>query len=299
MFERFTDRARNVLVLANGQANQLGHNYIGTEHMLLGLVLEGEGVAGRVLQSFQITDEAVRAKVVELTTGGKASAPARPMHKPPFTPLAKKTLEQALRQAISLHHNYIGTEHILLAVAAQEEGMAHRILAALGADPGQVRAGVLSTLAQSDPGVVQRAAEGVRAKVVSGLGGAVAATGPAWSPATEEVMADAASAVAEGQTLTTSDLLGARVRAAASRAGRILAAAGFTRGRLDELLAAVPLEETSDAPPAPVSISVRDRTTVVEDPDVARFLLRATPDEIRAALRRGLPSEPEGLTGGS
>jgi ATP-dependent Clp protease ATP-binding subunit ClpA len=289
MFERFTDRARNVLVLANGQANQLGHNYIGTEHMLLGMILEGEGVAAKVLESFQITDDAVRAKVGELTEAGQVGPPARATHKPPFTPLAKKSLEQALRQALALHHNYIGTEHILLAVAGETSGLAQRILVELGADPGQVRDCILSTLAQSDPGVVQRTAGAGEAKAASRAAAIVAATGPTWSPAVEEAMAHAGASVADGNSLTTAELLAALVRATTSRAGRMLAAAGLTEERLAELLAAVPLEGTSDWPWPPVSISVQDRTTVVDDPEVARFLLSASPEEIREALRRGLP----------
>ena len=292
MFERFTDRARNVLVLANGQANQLGHNYIGTEHILLGLILEGEGVAGRVLRSFQITDESVRAQVKEHTAAGQVGAPARPAHKPPFTPLAKKALELSLRHALSLQHNYIGTEHILMALSGQSEGLAARILVELGAAPDQVRDCVLATLAGSDPAAARGAAGAVDAATTSGDWGVRAAADRHWSPAMEPLMVDAGAAVAEGGTLTTSDLLGAMVRAVASRAGRILAAAGLSPERLAELSAQVPLEGTTDLPSPPVSISVQDKTTVVEDPEVARFLLQASPEEIREALRRGLPGPP-------
>ena len=168
--------------------------------------------------------------------------------------------------------------------------MARRILADLGVEPGKVRDCVLSTLAQSDPAVVQRAAEAEGARATSRASALMAATGPPWSPAIEEVMADAIAAVAEGESLTTADLLGALVRASASRAGRMLAAAGLDGTRLADLLATVPLEGSSDRPAPPVSISVQDRTTVVEDPDVARFLLSASPEEIREALRRGLPN---------
>ena len=290
MFERFTDRARNVLVLANGQANQLGHNYIGTEHILLGLVLEGGGVAGRVLLSFQITDESVRAKVNELTAAGQVGAPARPAHKPPFTPLAKKALELSLRHALSLQHNYIGTEHILMALSGQSEGLAARILVELGAEPDQVRDCVLATWAGSDPAGARGAAGAVDAATTFGEWGVRGVADRHWSPAMEPLMLDAGAA--EGATITTSDLLGAMVRATASRAGRILAAAGLSPERLAELLAQVPVEGTTDLPSPPVSISVQDKTTVVEDPEVARFLLQASPEEIRDALRRGLPGSP-------
>src|ERR1700678_4415298 len=110
MFERFTNRARHVVVLAQEEARRLHHNYIGTEHVLLGLLGEPEGVAARVLQGFGMSLEGTREEVKAIIGTGK-KAPAGHI---PFTPRAKKILEYALREAVQLHHTYIGTEHILL-----------------------------------------------------------------------------------------------------------------------------------------------------------------------------------------
>src|SRR5256714_1638315 len=126
MFERFTERARQVVVLAQEEARILKHNYIGTEHILLGLLREEEGLAARVLESLDITVERVRAQVVRIVGSGEEVTSGQI----PFTPRAKKVLELALREALSLGHNYIGTEHILLGlvrVTAVVEGLAQRI----------------------------------------------------------------------------------------------------------------------------------------------------------------------------
>ncbi|MGZ6978137.1 MAG: Clp protease N-terminal domain-containing protein, partial [Acidimicrobiia bacterium] len=130
MFERFTDRARRVVVLAQEEARLLNHNYIGTEHILLGLIHEGEGVAAKALVSLGISLEAVRAQVEEIIGHG-GSAPSGHI---PFTPRAKKVLELSLREALQLGHNYIGTEHILLGLIREGEGVAAQVLVKLGAD---------------------------------------------------------------------------------------------------------------------------------------------------------------------
>ncbi len=142
MFERFTDRARRVVVLAQEEARLLNHNYIGTEHILLGLIHEGEGVAAKALESLGISLEAVRAQVEEIIGQGQ-SAPTGHI---PFTPRAKKVLELSLREALQLGHNYIGTEHILLGLLREGEGVAALALTRLGADHGQVRDQVLRLL---------------------------------------------------------------------------------------------------------------------------------------------------------
>lgn len=142
MFERFTDRARRVLVLAQEEAKHLHHNYIGTEHILLGLIHEGEGVAAKALESLGISLEAVREKVEE--TIGPAAASSSP--NPPFTPRAKKVLELSLREALQLGHNYIGTEHMLLGVVREGEGVAAQVLVSLGADLSRVRQQVIQLL---------------------------------------------------------------------------------------------------------------------------------------------------------
>ena len=146
MFERFTERARQVVVLAQEEARTLKHNYIGTEHILLGLLREEEGLAARVLESLEITVERVRAQVVRIVGSGEEVTSGQI----PFTPRAKKVLELALREALSLGHNYIGTEHILLGLVRENEGVAARILLDFDADSDKIRNEVIRML--SGPG---------------------------------------------------------------------------------------------------------------------------------------------------
>ncbi|TCO59640.1 ATP-dependent Clp protease ATP-binding subunit ClpC [Actinocrispum wychmicini] len=142
MFERFTDRARRVVVLAQEEARMLNHNYIGTEHILLGLIHEGEGVAAKALESLGIALEGVRQQVEEIIGQGQHA----PSGHIPFTPRAKKVLELSLREALQLGHNYIGTEHILLGLIREGEGVAAQVLVKLGADLNRVRQQVLQLL---------------------------------------------------------------------------------------------------------------------------------------------------------
>src|SRR5688572_12951126 len=139
MFERFTDRARRVVVLAQEEARMLSHNYIGTEHILLGLIHEGEGVAAKALESLDISLEAVRGQVEDIIGQGQQA----PSGHIPFTPRAKKVLELSLREALQLGHNYIGTEHILLGLIREGEGVAAQVLVKLGADLNRVRQQVI------------------------------------------------------------------------------------------------------------------------------------------------------------
>jgi ATP-dependent Clp protease ATP-binding subunit ClpC len=142
MFERFTDRARRVVVLAQEEARMLNHNYIGTEHILLGLIHEGEGVAAKALESLGISLEAVRQQVEEIIGQGQQA----PSGHNPFTPRAKKVLELSLREALQLGHSYIGTEHILLGLIREGEGVAAQVLQKLGADLNRVRQQVIQLL---------------------------------------------------------------------------------------------------------------------------------------------------------
>ncbi len=142
MFERFTDRARRVVVLAQEEARMLNHNYIGTEHILLGLIHEGEGVAAKAMEGMGISLEAVRAQVEEIIGQGQQA----PSGHIPFTPRAKKVLELSLREALQLGHNYIGTEHILLGLIREGEGVAAQVLVKLGADLNRVRQQVIQLL---------------------------------------------------------------------------------------------------------------------------------------------------------
>ncbi|MDR0945376.1 MAG: ATP-dependent Clp protease ATP-binding subunit [Bifidobacteriaceae bacterium] len=143
MFERFTDRARRVIVLAQEEARLLNHNYLGTEHILLGLIHEGEGVAAKALESMGISLEAVRAQVQDIIGEGQQAPSGSHI---PFTPRAKKVLELTLREALQLGHNYIGTEHILLGLIREGEGVAAQVLVKLGADLGRVRQTVIELL---------------------------------------------------------------------------------------------------------------------------------------------------------
>jgi Clp amino terminal domain, pathogenicity island component len=167
MFERFTDRARRVVVLAQEEARHLDHNYIGTEHILLGLIHEGEGVAAEALERMGVSLEAVRAEV-ERIIGRGSETPSGPI---PFTPRAKKVLELSLREALQLGHNYIGSEHILLGLIREGDSVAAEVLIGLGADLGRVRQQVTEILAvrgeQPSPRVFGSAATplaGVRAR---------------------------------------------------------------------------------------------------------------------------------------
>ena len=148
MFEKFTDRARRVVVLAQEEARLLNHDYIGTEHLLLGLIHEGEGVAARALESLGISLEDVRRNVEELVPRGQHELSGHI----PFTPRAKKVLELSLRESQQLGHDYIGTEHILLGLIREGEGVAAQVLVNLGADLNRVRQQVLQLLRRARGG---------------------------------------------------------------------------------------------------------------------------------------------------
>ncbi len=163
MFERFTDRARRVVVLAQEEARMLNHNYIGTEHILLGLIHEGEGVAAKALESLGISLEAVRSQVEEIIGHGQQA----PSGHIPFTPRAKKVLELSLREALQLGHNYIGTEHILLGLIREGEGVAAQVLVKLGADLNRVRQQVIQLLSGYQGGKESVAAGGPQAEAPS------------------------------------------------------------------------------------------------------------------------------------
>jgi ATP-dependent Clp protease ATP-binding subunit ClpC len=142
VFERFTDRARRVLVLAQEEARLLNHSFIGTEHILLGLIGEADGLAAQALTTLGITPEAVRRKVEE-TIGMAGTAPSG---SPPFTPRAKKVLELSLREALQLGHSYIGTEHLLLGLIREGDGVAVTIIQDLGVELGQLRQEVVALM---------------------------------------------------------------------------------------------------------------------------------------------------------
>jgi ATP-dependent Clp protease ATP-binding subunit ClpA len=162
MFERFTDRARRVVVLAQEEAQLLNHDYIGTEHLLLGLVHDGEGVAAKALESLGISLEAVRAQVEETIGQGQRAATGHV----PFTPRAKKVLELSLREALQFGHNYIGTEHILLGLVREGEGVAAQVLVKLGGDLSRVRQQIIQLLSGYTGGEAAAEQAGARTRLV-------------------------------------------------------------------------------------------------------------------------------------
>lgn len=143
MFERFTERSRQVIHRAMGEAQTLGHGHIGTEHLLLALLVDGEGLAERVLTALGVTEHDVRERVVALAGRGEADDAPRQL---PFTPRAKRMFEYALRESLSLGHNYVGTEHLLLALVREVEGVGTRVLADLHVDAEMVRREVIRLL---------------------------------------------------------------------------------------------------------------------------------------------------------
>ena len=144
MFERFSDRARRVVVAAQEEARALGHDHIGTEHLLLGLIQEGHGVASKALEALGIDAEGLRGRVVGIVGTGQHTMTAHI----PFTPQAKQVLQLSLGEALRFGHNYIGTEHVLLGLIQEKEGVAARVLADAGADLALVRAEVVRLLAE-------------------------------------------------------------------------------------------------------------------------------------------------------
>ena len=147
MFERFTDRARRVVVLAQEEARMLEHNYIGTEHILLGLLHEGEGVAAQALEKLGVPLDDARARVEKIIGRGESA----PVSHIPFTPRAKKVLELSLRESQSLGHNYIGTEHLLLGLVREGEGVAAKVLEIMGVELNGVRQAVVGLLSGFEP----------------------------------------------------------------------------------------------------------------------------------------------------
>ena len=273
MFERFTDRARTVIVLAQEEARGLGHNYIGTEHLLLGLLAEGHGVGAVVLGEAGVELEPTR-EAVRAATGPVAGQPGRHI---PFTPLAKKVLENGLRDALQLGHNYIGTEHILLGLARERDGLAVRLLTEQA--PGvEWRPLVIAHLvvAATKPPAARRRFRGRSFPVLSepvvqeGESGLTPAAVAIWRVARD---------LAGSGLVASSHFLRAIVTVPESVAARALASLGTTSERIEGALAATPTEGSSDETPdeimaRSVSIRAENERVVIElvDPDLARLL---------------------------
>jgi ATP-dependent Clp protease ATP-binding subunit ClpA len=246
MFERFTDRARQTVVLAQEEARRLGHNYIGTEHLLLGLLREGEGVAAQTLGRLGISLADVRSDVVRII-GELSEAPSGHI---PFTPRSKKVLELSLREALQLGHNYIGTEHILLGLVREGEGVAAQVLVARGADLKRVRATVL--------GEVQR------------IGTDPRQSGPRRTAGGEEALSNAQQ-LAGSAAVGSHHLLEALARSEDSLASRVLISLGVDADTLAAKIDELGTEGTSDV--TPEETAARQMELRIED-DVAHVVLR-------------------------
>jgi ATP-dependent Clp protease ATP-binding subunit ClpC len=255
MFERFTNTARHVIVLSQEEARLQSHNYIGTEHILLGLLGEPESIAGQVLASFGLTLDGVRGEVVERVGRGKKP----PAGHIPFTPRAKKTLELSLREALAIKHKYIGTEHILLGLIREGDGVAAQIMSD-HADLLQIRLAVLDAVPASDPDESPESAEETNAVLrwlrqrLTLRGGSAQAVEPGAesetrsTPAVEAALQEAAR-LAGARPVGSHHLLLAALQDANSAASSALASLGVDMDELREKLRSAKITGTSDEQP--------------------------------------------------
>ena len=246
MFERFTDRARRTVVLAQEEARELQHNYIGTEHVLLGLLAEGDGIAARALKLFGMTLEGTRDDVRAMVSPGTGTVKGHI----PFTPRAKKVMELALREALELHHNYIGTEHLLLGVIREGEGIGAKILKEHAADLMPVRVAVLDLLHGAG---AARSGSWLRRRVrsLAGPGGAAEPEDEAeqrTTPAANASLGEAAR-LASGQPIGSHHLMLAALKDPEAAAARALTALGVDLDRAREALRSADVSGTSDELP--------------------------------------------------
>ena len=292
MFERFTAHARHVVVLAQEEARQLSHNYIGTEHILLGLLAERESIAAPILESFGMSHDGVQQEVTDIVGAGK-SAPSGHI---PFTPRAKKTLELALREALQLHHSYIGTEHILLGVIREGDGVAAQIMRKHG-DLLAIRSAVLDQVpaGKAEPGrrVLRWARRGFTPLEEAGMVApqpveqAITAT-----PAADATLSEAAR-LAGGLPVGSHHLLLAALADTDSAAARALASMGLDLDQAKDALRDMDVTGTSDEQPEVAGrrqmvIQVADdRLTIkVSDPVLVaagQAALRALGEEVAAS----------------
>jgi ATP-dependent Clp protease ATP-binding subunit ClpA len=264
MFERFTTRARHVVVLAQEEARRLHHNYIGTEHVLLGLLGEPEGVAARVLEGFGMSLEGTREEVEAIVGIGKGKATGHI----PFTPRAKKTLEYALREALQLHHNYIGTEHILLGVIREGDGVGAKVLREHSADLAPVRMAVLDLLVPGVPAAGARGRRWLRRFAAAGSGEASEPEEQSelrTTPAADISLSEAAR-LAGSQPVGSHHLLLAALGDPDTAAARALAALGVDLDQAREALRTADVTGTSDEQP--------------EEAGRRQMLIRVTADQV-------------------
>jgi ATP-dependent Clp protease ATP-binding subunit ClpC len=273
MFERFTTRARNAVVLAQEEARRLDHNYIGTEHVLLGLLREPEGIAGRALSRLGISLEAARSSVEQIIgRGGQLSSPEGHI---PFTPRAKKVLELSLREALQLGHNYIGTEHILLGLIREGQGVAAQILVQRGADLERVRKMVMAELGR--------------------VGATAEPSGIEHTPAADEILT-AAQEISGPAPMGSHHLLEALARADDSLAAKALRALGVDADALSAKIDELGIDGTSDLTPEQAAarrMEVRlegDEVHIVLRDDASIAVVRAVADEVGSPIRGDDPT---------
>ena len=283
MFERFTDRARRVVVLAQEEARLLNHNYIGTEHILLGLIHEHEGIAAKTLEQLGISADAVRAKV-EAIIGEGEGAPSGHI---PFTPRAKKVLELSLREALQLGHNYIGTEHILLGLIREGEGVGAHVLTNLGADLSVVRQEVVQQLGGYKKGIHQPVGFGMSMRTTRETPAAVRA-------------AVEARRLAGGAPVASHHYLLGLLQQHDSMAAKALDALGVSAETLQRRLAELDPVGTSDETPEEagarrIGMRVEGRLVMLEidDPELAESLERAMTGR-KVRIIKGTDPEAEG-----
>jgi ATP-dependent Clp protease ATP-binding subunit ClpA len=265
MFERFTDRARRVLVMAQEEARVLGHGFIGTEHLLLGLVAEGEGVGAKALAAVGVDLADVRARVLAVVpSGGTVDGPA------PFTPRSKKVLEMSLREALQLGHNYIGTEHLLLGLLREREGVGAQVLVGAGVRLEDVQAKVIELLSGFS-----------RPRPRSGTGEVT----PAGSVVPERAKAEAGS-----EPLGSHHYLLAVLGDSSSLGARLLQSFGVTEEALHDRLGSMGVVGTSDElpppPPAPAGAPAPARFEMAFGGLTIRVDDEAMAAELQAAIMR-------------
>jgi ATP-dependent Clp protease ATP-binding subunit ClpA len=271
MFERFTDRARRVIVLAQDTAREMGHQQIKPQHLLVALA-EGEGVAAIAMAQSGVDRTALRDKVAQRF---ESKPSAKKLNKLPFSPEAKRAMEQSLRAALGFGHNYIGTEHLFLGVQREAEQRGETLDELLGVSAAAVHDRVLQLLPGTRPAAPMR------------------------SPALHAAMS-AAARQAGGADMTTGHLLAAMIADTESQAAKALAALGVGTEAVTATLVQVPLAATSDATPSAqsIAITVGETTTLISDPDVAAALRQLNAHQLGEIIKKGIgPVSPDQAAG--
>jgi ATP-dependent Clp protease ATP-binding subunit ClpA len=285
MFERFTNRARSVLVVAQDEARSLQHNFIGTEHLLLGVLAAKDDVVSQALSGYEITLEDARRRVRELIGPGNedVSGPA------PFTPRSKKVLELSLREALSMGHDHIGVPHILLAIMREGNGVGAQLLLELDVDYERTRMWVGSSMGEGEPLRGRRGRRRGRFRDVERM------TLP--MPATAAMAAADLVARRGEDMVATHDMLLALMTQERSMAAQVLDSLGVTREAVEAKIAEIGVENTSDAPPRPpakpATVTLAEGVEVrISDPDLSKLVESGDVEALlREIVRRSKPED--------